>query len=107
MKKLLTIITLAIASMNLVACQATNKYAREAGEYISDSSITLATKEALMRNENTSASKIHVDTKEGVVTLSGVVRSQKERIAANEVAKKIDGVKRVDNALKLRSETRH
>lgn len=100
MKKKIKIALLACSFMSVAACEST-------AQYVGDSALTLGVKERLAANNNTHASQIHVDTKDGVVTLSGVVHSEKERIAANELAKKTKGVRRVDNALKLQPEVKH
>jgi osmotically-inducible protein OsmY len=47
---------------------------------------------------------IQVDVKDGVVTLSGVVRDKKAREKAAKLAKKMKGVKSVVNQLKLPEE---
>lgn len=78
-----------------------------AKQYITDSSITLDVKERLAISNNTHASDIHVDTSNGVVTLSGVVGNERERISANIIAKNVKGVKRVNNALILPHKIKH
>ena len=78
-----------------------------AKQYCTDSSITMQVKERLAVNDNTHALDIHVDTSNGVVTLSGVVGNERERLAANSIARKVKGVRRVNNALALPGELRH
>lgn len=76
-------------------------------QFVNDSGITAEVKTKLADNPNTKARDIHVDTIDGVVRLSGVISSEKERMAANEIARKVKGVRRVDNALLLQKQTRH
>lgn len=64
-------------------------------------------KSKLVNNSNTNAANIHVDTNKGVVKLSGIVATEKERLAANEIARKVEGVNRVDNALLIQKEAKH
>lgn len=64
-----------------------------------DAWITSKTKLSLLTNEGLSATKINVDTVDGVVTLHGKVRSDAEKAKAEEVARRIEGVKQVRNLL--------
>lgn len=98
--KLLLATALMTGSVSLTACSSTT-------QFFSDSSLTASVKKELAVNHNTHASDIHVDTNGSIVTLSGVVKTEKERIAANIVANKVKGVKRVNNALKLPHEVKH
>ena len=66
-----------------------------------DGWITVKTKLALIADKRTSGFETNVDTKDGVVTLSGKVDTTEAKTAANEVARGIDGVKSVDNQLQV------
>lgn len=66
-----------------------------------DGWITTKTKIALIADGRTSGFATDVDTKDGVVTLSGKVDTAEAKNAATEVAKGIDGVKSVDNQLQV------
>lgn len=70
---------------------------------ISDSWITTKVKSTFMYSNNVDGSDIQVDTKNGVVTLTGKVDSGAEQALAVEIAENIRGVKSV-NAKKLTSE---
>ena len=72
---------------------------KKAGQELSDSWITLKTKLALFAEEQVSSSGVHVSTRHGVIALRGKVGSEDARRTAEEVARRIDGVKRVDNHL--------
>lgn len=65
------------------------------GVKITDSWITTKVKWLLLRDEDTRTSDITVDTKEQVVTLKGRAKSEAAHVRAIELAKRIDGVKRV------------
>lgn len=66
-----------------------------------DGWITLKTKLALIADKRTSGFETTVDTKDGTVTLSGKVDTAEAKTAAAEVARRIDGVKSVDNQLQV------
>lgn len=86
------------------AREATDK-AKEAGEktgeFITDAAITTAIKTKLLADTKTPGLKIDVDTKDGVVTLSGTVSSRAEATKAAADASGTKGVKRVINNLKV------
>jgi hyperosmotically inducible periplasmic protein len=82
-----------------------NANARPAGEGAKETSndgwITVKTKVALIGDKRTSGFATTVDTKDGVVTLSGKVDTAEAKTSATEVAKGITGVKSVDNQLQV------
>jgi osmotically-inducible protein OsmY len=67
----------------------------------SDIWITSATKMRLLADSQTPALDINVDTWGGVVTLFGIVPSQQAKAAAEAEARKVSGVKRVENELQV------
>jgi hyperosmotically inducible protein len=73
--------------------------AGEAGRMLRDGSLTARVKTALLADENVPASQIDVDSNDGVVTLSGRLSSEAQVQRALEIARKVDGVQRVDNKL--------
>jgi osmotically-inducible protein OsmY len=70
-----------------------------------DASITASVKAKLAADAGTSATAINVDTKEGVVTLSGAVSSEAEKSKAEQIAKATEGVKSVTNNLTVKLPT--
>lgn len=72
------------------------------GEYIDDAGITTAVKGKLLAEEGLSSFKISVDTIDGVVTLTGDVKTQAQVDKAGALARQTDGVKRVDNKLLIK-----
>lgn len=66
------------------------------GEAISDTWITTKVKSTFMYSTGVSSYDISVETKEGVVTLSGNVASAHERSLAIELAEALRGVKKVN-----------
>jgi hyperosmotically inducible protein len=66
-----------------------------------DVAITTQVKSKLLGDTNTPGLKIDVDTKDGVVTLTGTVPSAAEKQRAVELAKATDGVKSVVDRIKV------
>lgn len=69
--------------------------ARSLGEHIDDATITAAVKTRLLDDPLVKGLKIDVDTREGVVFLTGRVGSQKESERAVEIARATEHVKEV------------
>ena len=67
----------------------------------SDMWITSDAKVRLLASDQTPGFDINVDTDNGVVTLFGVVDSQKSKDAATTETRKVDGVKSVTNELQI------
>jgi hyperosmotically inducible periplasmic protein len=67
----------------------------EAGHDVADGWITTKVKSTLLYSSNVDGSDITVDTKNGIVTLSGKVDTGAERSLAIELAKNVRGVKSV------------
>lgn len=74
-----------------------------AGEVIDDSILTAKVKTALIASPDTKAHQINVETKDGVVQLSGFVDTNTAKSAATTVAKSVTGVKDVKNELSVKS----
>jgi osmotically-inducible protein OsmY len=68
-----------------------------------DAAITQAVKEKLLLQPETSSENIGVDTHEGVVTLSGTVKSQQEKEQVIQIARGTEGVQRVEDKLSVSS----
>ena len=69
----------------------------------SDAAITAAVKSKMMVDVTVSALQINVDTTDGVVTLTGTVRSAGERDRAIAVARGTGGVKSVEDKIVVKS----
>ena len=72
----------------------------------SDASLTGSVKSALIGNDATKARQINVETKDGVVQLSGFVDSAAAKSAAETTAKNVEGVQKVENKLLIRDPNR-
>ena len=74
---------------------------RTAGEHIDDATITMHVKSRLLEDPQVKGLKIDVDTREGVVFLTGTVRRTQEKDKAIELAKDTQGVRDVQANLKI------
>ena len=69
--------------------------------YFSDSALTARVKTAIFNEPGLKVIDIGVTTEDNVVQLSGSVKSRADRVKVTEVVRKVDGVKRVKNDLKV------
>ena len=74
---------------------------KSVGETIDDATITARVKTALLNDPLVAGTKIDVDTTLGVVTMSGIVKSQAEEQRAVELARAVGGVKDVKSTLQV------
>ena len=81
-----------------VACASTPKQ-EGTGDYIDDSVITTKIKSQLANDEFLKSFQISVESRKGIVQLSGFVDSQKAKDKAGEIARGVGGVKSVRNNL--------
>lgn len=72
----------------------------------SDAGLTAKVKTALIKNEDTKASQINVETRQGLVQLSGFVDSEAAKQAAETTAQNVTGVTEVQNKLMVRNAKR-
>jgi hyperosmotically inducible protein len=75
---------------------------RSAGDVVDDSVITGKVKTALAGDPRISAFQVNVETRDGVVQLSGFVDSSEAKQSAEEVARAVDNVKSVDNEIDVK-----
>lgn len=81
-----------------VACASTPQQS-STGEVVDDSVITTKIKTQLAADEFLKSFQISVETRKGIVELSGFVDSQNAKDKAGQIARSVDGVKSVRNAL--------
>lgn len=87
--------------ITLVGC-AGSKTQESTGEYFDDTTITTKVKSKLLLSKETTGTAISVETFKGIVQLSGFVKSEQEKKRAGDIAKTVDGVKRVENKISIR-----
>ncbi|WP_133128413.1 BON domain-containing protein [Legionella nagasakiensis] len=94
-------LVIAIAFACLVGCQS---YLGEGMLHMqpNDSSITASVNEALANNQELAPFRFHVETANGLVYLSGYVKTIRQSDTAEELAKKVPGVKSVENNIIVR-----
>jgi len=76
------------------------------GDTIDDATITTRVKTALLNDPDVGGLSIDVDTFQGVVTLSGRVKTVTEQDKAVRLARNTPGVTNVKNALQVLPETK-
>jgi len=81
-----------------VACASTPQQS-STGEVVDDSVITTKIKTQLAADELLKAFQVSVETRKGIVELSGFVDSQNAKDKAGQIARGVEGVKSVKNAL--------
>jgi osmotically-inducible protein OsmY len=91
----LKLTALALAFAVTVGCGKT------VGQAIDDTTITTRVKTAMLNDPNVGGLRVDVDTFKGVVTLSGRVKSPAERDQAIGIARNVDGVVEVKDALQI------
>jgi osmotically-inducible protein OsmY len=101
MKKNYGVIRFLVALMMLasfMACASTPERS-STGEYVDDTVITTKVKTELASDNLLKSFQISVETRKGIVDLSGFVDSQYAVDKAGEIARGVEGVKSVKNAL--------
>ena len=73
------------------------------GEKIDDAVITTSVNTSLAKDPDLSAIKIDVDTKDGIVTLSGPAPTAAAKDKATELTKQVKGVASVNNQLVVKA----
>jgi osmotically-inducible protein OsmY len=93
-------IVVAALVLGLAGC-ASSGTGQKTGEYVDDAWITTKVKSEMVADSEVKAHKIDVDTKHGVVTLTGTVESWQEASKAADIARGIKGVTAVENDLRV------
>lgn len=74
---------------------------RTAGQRMDDATVTTKIEAKLAADPQVSATNIDVDTRDGVVTLSGLVKTAEARTEAEQLARDTEGVRNVDNRIRV------
>jgi osmotically-inducible protein OsmY len=99
MRKLSSWKTLVLAG--LIAAPLATGCGKTVGETIDDTTITTRVKTAMLNDPAVGGLRIDVDTFKGAVTLSGRVKSEAEKQQAISLARGINGVTEVKDALQV------
>jgi len=86
----------AAASLGLAGCASTG-----GNTFFDDAGTTIRVKQAFYGEPSLKVMDISVSTEAGVVSLGGSVKSRGQRAKAVAVARKVEGVKRVKDELKV------
>lgn len=99
-----TRIVAALAALTMLAASgcAVTRGQESVGAYIDDAAITTALKGRFVENKEVDAASISIETLNGAVMLSGFAKNSAERIAAENLAWKVAGVKAVRNQIVVR-----
>jgi hyperosmotically inducible protein len=81
----------------------TRRMGAAGAEKVDDATITAKVNAALAADKNLSAVRIDVDTKNGVVTLTGPAPSPEASAQATKIAKNVKGVTSVENKLTVKA----
>jgi osmotically-inducible protein OsmY len=101
MTKALRAVTIALALVVLAAgCQSLT--GRTFGQNIDDKSTVAAVKTKLAADKVRNLTWVHVDVTNGVVYLNGNAETPEEKTRAEEIARRVDGVKQVVNQIQVK-----
>ena len=82
---------------------AASQVVTRAGDAIADAAITAKVKTAFLADADVKGLQVDVDTRDGVVTLSGTLDKAANVDRAATIAKGMEGVKSVDNRLTVKA----
>lgn len=97
---ILSLSALAMAG-GLTGC-AGNRYTQSTGERIDDKADSSRVRKALNADTQYKYNDVNVQTFKGVVQLSGFVNSRDQKNRAGDLAKKVEGVKDVENNITVK-----
>ena len=92
----------AMLGSSLIAGCSSTPSQQSTGEAIDDGVVTARVKAKLIEDPVTKAHQINVDTFKGTVQLSGFVETEQARSRALQIAREVNGVKQVKDALQIR-----
>ena len=96
-----TFLAICALTVSLAACSTSPK--REStGQYIDSTAITTKVKAAIFDEPSLKSTQVSVTTVQDVVQLSGFVDTASNKSKAGELARKVDGVRSVENDLIVR-----
>lgn len=95
--------SVAIALMLAILAGCQGIMTRSLGQHIDDPTITASVRSRLVVDEATDLTRVHVDSNAGIVTLTGVVDSDREKTRADELARQVEGVSSVVNNLQIQT----
>lgn len=91
----------ALALLTTAGCAVTRGQ-ETTGAYIDDGTITTQIKSRMLSDPAVAGTSISVETLNGTVMLSGFAKSESEKAAAERIARDVNGVKSIKNAIAVR-----
>ena len=91
----------AAAALIITGCAVTRGQ-ETVGAYVDDTTITTQVKSRFVENKQVDASSISVETLNGTVMLSGFAKNSTEKETAENIARRVNGVKSVKNEIAVR-----
>ncbi len=88
----------AVALLAVSGCAVTRDQ-QTVGAYIDDATITTQIKARFLENKDVAATSISVETLNGVVLLSGFAKNTTEKVTADSLARRVNGVRTVRNEI--------
>jgi hyperosmotically inducible periplasmic protein len=88
-----------LITLSLLGCAAMT--GKTAGENVDDASVTAAVKSQLVMDKAANLTRVDVDTNNGIVHLNGTVESSEQKGRAEELARRVKGVRKVVNDLQV------
>lgn len=83
----------------LTGCQAMT--GKTAGQNVDDAAISTSVQSTLTADKLSNFTRIDVDTNRGIVALNGTVRTAENKARAEQLARRVDGVRGVVNNLQI------
>ena len=87
-----------ICTFPMSGCAVT-RHQESVGEYVGDSAITTRVKARFASDRAVDATAISIETMRGTVLLSGFAKNADEKLRAEQIARRVDGVTDVKNAI--------
>jgi hyperosmotically inducible periplasmic protein len=103
MKNTISAVALGLTlALSLPACNVMRGQ-ETAGQYVDDVTITTKVKAELLDSKKVDGLDVNVDVNKGKVTLTGWATTSSERSKASSLARSVEGVRSVDNQIKIKS----
>lgn len=97
--KLIVLILVSLSFVPMITGCAGGKTTQSTGEHFDDTIITSKVKASILGDSKLKVMQIGVETFKGVVQLSGFVNSNEAATRAVDLARRVKGVKQVNNSL--------
>ena len=97
----LAAVAAAVALLATTGCAVTRDQ-QTTGAFVDDTVITGQIKSRMLADKEVAGTSISVETLNGTVMLSGFAKSITERVAAERIARDVNGVKMVKNEIAVR-----